>query len=370
MFKSYTLAFSTAILLVAGLLIGCSNDSTGPKEPSIEEAVVVGTQVDSDFKETGQFEVLGTPLDENREGVISDAVQAEITLDSLSGDPSSKQARQKSRVVFGKDKVSDISANIISQQRNQPGNDPFAVTLNIDGSGSMSWNDENRTRVAGAKDFVDQFEQNVNNFDINIFTFPGDPAPSSNFSDSELLAEFTDDATVLKNSVEEVQASGGTPTYPSLLEILDYSEQERPTQSNERALVLFSDGSPNSTSQRSDACDKANNMDSPIYAIGLGPASDLSNNPDQQAVEEMRRIATCTGGSYAGIDPNNTSVDASSLYQNIAVGTSKGNIQYSVELTGSGFDSLQSGTILYFTLTLQTNSGQADAFFSFSVPSN
>ncbi|MDZ7715769.1 MAG: vWA domain-containing protein [Balneolaceae bacterium] len=362
---SYILSFA----VLAFGLISCGDNSTGPKEIPVDQALVVGTQVSSDFLNTGEFDVLGTPLDEDRNSILSGVVDAKITLDSLSGDASSKIARQNSRVVFGKNKaVSNITADIISSTVNQPGNDPFAISLDIDGSGSMGSNDPNRTRVQGAKDFVDEFAQNASNFDISIFTYQGNPNRPF-LSNSELLAEFTNNTSALKDSVDNVESSGGTPTYPSLLEVLEYSEQEKPTQSHERGIVLLSDGYPNSTALRDSVCTVANNMDSPIYSIGLGPASDLSNNPDPAAVQEMRNISTCTGGSYSGIDPNNVSVNASSLYQNIAVATSKGNIQYKVKLSGSGFSNLQPGTILYFTLKLGTKKGQAEAFFSFSVPS-
>ncbi|TYP92742.1 von Willebrand factor type A domain-containing protein [Fodinibius salinus] len=368
MTKYSTILYSTAILLMAGLFISCSN-STGTEEKPVEEALVVGTQVSSDFLNTGEFDVLGTPLDEDRKSILSDVVGAKITLDSLSGNTSSKIARKNSRVVFGKNKpVSDITVDIRSRAVNQAGNDPFAISLDIDGSGSMSNNDPNRTRVQGAKDFVDEFSQNASNFEISIFTYEGDPNRSF-LSNSELLSEFSSNTSALKDSVDNVEASGGTPTYPSLLEVLEYSEQEKPHQSNERGIVLLSDGYPNSTALRDSVCKVANNMDSPIYSIGLGPASDLSNNPDPDAVQEMRDISTCTGGSYSGIDPNNNSVNASSLYRNIAIATSKGNIQFKAKLSGSGFSNLQPGTILYFTLKLATGNGQAEAFFSFSVPS-
>lgn len=364
------ISYILSVAMLAFGLIGCGDNSTGPKEKPVEQALVVGTQVPSDFLNTGEFDVLGTPLDEDRNSILSGVVKAEITLDSLSEDASSKIARKNSRVVFGKNKsVPDITVDILSNTVNQPGNDPFAISLDIDGSGSMGSNDPNRTRVQGAKDFVDEFSQNVNNFEISIFTYEGNP--NRNFlANSELLAEFTNNTTALKDSVDNVESIGTTPTYPSLLEVLEYSEQEKPTQSFERGIVLLSDGYPNSTALRDSVCQVANNMDSPIYSIGLGPASDLSNNPDPDAVQEMRNISTCTNGSYAGIDPNNSSVNASALYKNIAVATSKGNIQYKVKLSGSGFNNLQAGTILYFTLNLGTSKGQAQAFFSFSVPSS
>lgn len=364
-----TILYSIAILLIAGIFVGCSS-SSGPEERPVEQALVVGTQVPSDFLDNGEFDVLGTPLDEDRQGILTGEVKAEITIDSLSGDTKNKIARRQSRVVFGKNKAaSDITVDIQSNTINQPGTDPYAVSLDIDGSGSMSQYDPNRTRVQGAKDFVDEFSQGTSDFSISIFTYNGSPNKPF-LNNSELLSGFTDNTTNLKDAVEDVESSGGTPTYPSLLEVLEYSEQEKPHNTNERSVVLLSDGYPNSTALRDSVCQVANNMDSPIYSIGLGPASDLSTNPDPDAVQEMRNISTCTGGSYSGIDPTNSSVNASSLYQNIAVATSKGNIQYKVKLSGPGFNKLKAGTILYFTLNLATSKGQAKAFFSFSVPSS
>src|SRR5699024_1635818 len=350
--------------------IGCSDSSTGPEEKPVDQALVVGTQVPSNFLDTGEFDLLGTPLDKEGQSILSGTVDAEVTIDSLSGETASKAARMRSRVIFGKNKAAeDISVNILSNSINKPGNDPFAIALNIDGSGSMSSYDPNRTRVTGAQAFVDEFSQNAGNYDISIFTYSGYPNRPF-LQNSQLLAEFTNTVDTLNNAIEQVVASGGTPTYPSLLEVLNYSEQERPHNSYERGVVLLSDGYPNSTALRDSVCQVANDMETPIYSIGLGPASDLSTNPDPRAVQEMRNISTCTGGSYAGIDPTNNSSSASKLYKNIAVATSKGNIQYKVKLSGPGFNNLTPGTILYFTLTLMTKKGKASAFFSFSVPAN
>src|SRR5699024_10780927 len=126
----------------------------------------------------------------------------------------------------------------------------------------------------------------------------------------------------------------------------------------------------NNTAQRDSIIQVANDMETPIYSIGLGPASDLSTNPDPRAVQEMRNISTCTGGSYAGIDPTNNSSSASKLCKNIAVATSKENIQCKVKLSDPGFNNLAPVMIFYVTLNLMTKKGKASHFFSFIVPAN
>src|SRR5699024_10115993 len=168
MIRYSTVLYSTAILLIAGLFVGCSDSATGPEEKPVDQALVVGTPVPSDFLDSGGFDLLGTPLDKEGQSILTGTVDAEITLDSLSGETSSKSARMRSRVVFDQNKAAeDISVSILSNSINRPGNDPFADALNIDGSGSMTSYDPQRTRVDGAKAFVDEFSQSVRDFDIS-----------------------------------------------------------------------------------------------------------------------------------------------------------------------------------------------------------
>jgi hypothetical protein len=329
-------------------------------------------------------------------------MDAKITVDSLSTKTSTQTARIESRARFNyiagaartgqaNDASGKIMAKVASNPINKPSNKPLAISLDIDGSGSMLGTHPNRTCVTGAKKFVDKLNQSTlsRTWAISVFTYGvySSPIDSLNLPiDSlnqtkhskvfKMLSDFTDNENQLKAAIEKVGSHYLTPTYPSLLEGLHHSQKKRPYASNEKAIVLLSDGLPNrGNALRDSVCREAKRLKSPIYTIGLGPASGLNTDStgiygviSDKAVAEMRAIAKWTGGSYAGIDLTNKNATASKLYSHIAVATSVGSMNYKVHLSGSGFASLQPGTILYFTLTLSNSKGKASAAFFFSVP--
>lgn len=77
MIRNSIVLYSTAILLVAGLFIGCSDSATGPEEKPVDQALVVGTQVPNNFLDTGEFDLLGTPLDNEGQSMLSGTGDAE-----------------------------------------------------------------------------------------------------------------------------------------------------------------------------------------------------------------------------------------------------------------------------------------------------
>src|SRR5699024_3124103 len=147
-------------------------------------------------------------------------------------------------------------------------------SVDIDGSGSMGSNDPQRLRVSGAKDFIEKVSQSKlpNGWSISIFSYEGNPNKPF-LNNSELLSPFSNDINALKTATDGVEGSGGTPTCSCFLGVFSYSEDNKPHDSNERAIVLLSDGYPNSTALRDSVCQVAKKMESPIYTIGLGPAS-------------------------------------------------------------------------------------------------
>jgi hypothetical protein len=129
--------------------------------------------------------------------------------------------------------------------------------------------------------------------------------------------------------------------------------------------VLFSDGQPSDTFRRDAVCAEAVRLDVVVHSIGLGPASDIAEN-DPGAVEEMRAIANCTGGAYAGIAPGgSTTIDA--VYQALATATSQGSLTYTVRMSGEGFEGLASGDRISGRFRIEGGGEEAEAPFQFTV---
>jgi hypothetical protein len=226
--------------------------------------------------------------------------------------------------------------------------------------------------VSGAKSFVRVLDQRASAWEAAMFQYRGTPnqAPdSTQFFDVELLEDFTDDVTALQNAADEVEDSGGTPTYGSLAEILTYSEAQKPFSSFRKAIVLLSDGEPGDEFLREDVCEQADSLDSPIYSIGLGPASDISQSPSQSAIDEMRAIANCTNGAYAGIDPTDVDSSTAVIYNAIATATSLGNVVFNVQVQDPNLSQLAPpGTRINGTLTITSGGQTASGNFAFTVP--
>jgi hypothetical protein len=234
----------------------------------------------------------------------------------------------------------------------------------------MTSTDPERLRVEGAKAFVDQLEMAGDTYEVAMATYGGS-SPDLGLTETRMLLDFSNDGAALRDSAELVRASGGTPTYESLAELLIYSEDQRPAASFQKAIVLLSDGSPNTTALRDSVCSDAQRKESPIYSIGLGPASDLSPSTDQSqsAIDEMRSVSLCTGAAYAGIDPDNAAASTDRIYRAIATGTSQGSILFTVSIDPTALQQhFSPGDILRGTVELTAGGQSASGDFSFSIP--
>lgn len=345
--KYLSLKVILVLILSFLFLYNCSESKKSPTEsdlPEVDQVIVVGTQVAENFLTTGMFALSAIPLDNQGAAILSNQVTAQVAINE----------------PFG------VSASVQINQIVNPSGKPLAVALNIDGSGSMDWNDPNGLRKSGAKFFVDVLEASGYPYEAAVFEFPG--LYNLEFSYCQLHQDFINNPDTLKNAINWIGDSGGTPTYESLIEILNYVDTTKSITNYDRAIVLLSDGEPNSTYLQDSTCSLANNLDIPIFTIGLGPASDLDSlNMSVTAVENMRYIANCTGGVYAGISPADTS-SASAIYGSMANATSQGSIIFNVQLSGTGFDNLSSGDLITGLLTILSSGQNAVAGFSFVVP--
>lgn len=326
-------------LLILGfvlvLLAGC--DQQGDSPPAVREVVVVGTIVPSDFVSTGRFVLRVIPLDAEGRAILSDDVTGTIQVE----------------------RPANVTATMDLEAVNAPSGNPLVVPLDIDASGSMIENDPTNARLAGARSFVDVLELSGQPYESAIFEFSGESGRE--------LQGLTSNNALLKAAINRIGANSGTPTYRSLDQILDLLEAERSGGSFERAIVLLSDGMADDAAQRPALCNYASSVGVPIYAIGLGPASDLAEN-DEGAVAEMRAIAACTGGVYIGISPSNIDSSTVAIFNNFGLATLQGSISFNVDLDGPGVGQLLTGERVEGRLRLQSGGEEAVAVFAFTTP--
>jgi Mg-chelatase subunit ChlD len=359
-FSRSTVFFASVLLLFTW---GCDSGGGGGGGSAVDTVAVTGTKVSSDFQKTGKFGVSATPLDRDRRGIISNNVQGKVKIEH---NPSKS----------GKNHSSDIEATVTVDSIRQASGNPVAAPIVLDASGSMGRlfsGDTTRVDVAkdGAEAFVDELDSGGTSFESAVFDFPltfSFTNPSSvNFNDTKFRAGFTGDTDSLETAIGEVSASGGTPMYSSLAEVLIYSDTTRSSANYQKAIVLLADGQPNSTALRDSVCRDAQRKNSPIFGIGIGPASDLSDNPSPGAVAEMREISSCSGGAYTGLTPDSLQVEQA--FTAAATGSSQGSINYGVEIT-KGLSELQTGDTIRGTLTVTSGGSSSSGTFTFTVPAS
>ena len=333
---------SVLLLLSVGSFILPACDSS--EFNAVEEVLVIGTRVPLDFLDSGQFELVVTPLDAEGNAVLTNELEVEVDLDIDLG--------------------AMIPTIITGVESNEEG-ETLAMAIVLDASDSMDHTDPDNLRISGAQQFVRVLDAEASLWEAAVFDFPGG---SPGFDVTTLLHPYSSDLTSLIDALENAGSFGSTPTYDALDEILRYSEGLRPTVTYERGLVLLSDGNPNNnTVTREQVCDLANAQDSPIYSIGLGPASDISPDAEQAAVEEMRFLSDCTGGAYAGITPDDATA-VETIYSSIATATVLGTITIQVSVPQDILEQFGPNEAVGGTITLAHGGGEASGRFRFNTP--
>ncbi|MFO8233446.1 MAG: VWA domain-containing protein [Longimonas sp.] len=340
------------------VLTGCDLFGSDDEEPAVDEVVVIGTQVDSDFLNTGQFGLSATPLDAGGSAILADDIDTEVDLRVAEGSGSAQLEQSI-----------DLVASVEVDRVRRPSGNDLAVPVNLDGSGSMAGNDPDRDRVQATEAFFDELESSNVTFESAVFEFPGfSTDPELNFT--SLYQDFTSDTDLLREATDQAGSSGGTPMWESLDELIEYSEDERPNDSFEKAIVLLGDGIPNAgIVTREEVCQAANDANSPIYGIGFGPASDVSEMAESAAVEEMRRISECTQGTYIGVPDENLENAFAGAFAGMAQGTSQGSLSFNVQVE-SGLEQVQEQGVERLEGTLRVTSGgeTVEGDFLFGVP--
>ncbi len=187
----------------------------------------------------------------------------------------------------------------------------------------MSGNDPTRLRVKAAQEYIRQLSSDDK---VAVCDFGSGSTPP--FKRTRLLADFTEDKAAANAAVDKVRASGSTPMFKSVVEVLDYFNGKHPAGSINRSLLVLGDGRPNGGGTLAQACDKAKQTGIRINTVGFGPAADQSPRRSESAVRTLRDLATCSGGAYTSV------VDASELqnaFANLGQAAKSGSVVVTVQ---------------------------------------
>lgn len=317
-------------------------------DPVVNDVVVSGAQPDPNFASNGRIDVKATPLTGDGNGIITTDLDVDVVVNQ--------------HVKAHQD---DIEASVQAESTSTASGDQPAIPILLDGSGSMGTSDPNEVRVDGANEFVNILDQR-GPFESAILEFPGS-SRTPDLSETSLYAGFTGEVDSLRRATQKVMASGSTPMYASMAEVLAYSERERSKRDFQKGLVLLADGQPNESGAVTEdsVCVSANQKDAPIFAIGLGPASDLTDDSEPEAVRTMRSLARCTGGGYRGLTADSVEV-IEEAFGSAALSSTEGSVSYSVTIE-SGRSAIDSGDTLILTLIVRSGGSEVQKQFQVNI---
>ena len=339
----HTRLAASALLIANGFLSACS-DSSGPNQPPIQSLAVSGVQLNSaTFASNGRFGLGLLASSSSGEAILNTSVgvSAQVTAISVGNPSASRVAR-------------------VSTDASNPQSGATQATVLMDNSGSMSGTDPQRLRAAAAKLFWDAVLPVRATNRVAFLDF-GTTA-TTGFTSTRLLVPFTSSAARLDSALARVVASGGTPLYESLRETARWIDSSTSGSSDNRVMLLLSDGQPNSRTNRDSAIAAAVRANITVHTVGLGPASDLATSGrDTVAIGAIREIANRTGGVYAA------ATDASALgpiFTNIARASSRGQL-----LTTFAISPIPaSGTRVSGTVTVTSGGTSQTATWTFVAP--
>lgn len=332
-----------SLLLLATAVLAACSDSTSSETPPIQSLSVSGVQLNSaTFASNGRFGLGLLATSNAGNAILSPGVRISAQVTSLSvGNPSG----------------STIST--VSTQASNPQSAATQATILMDNSGSMSGTDPSRLRATAAKLFWDAVLPVRPSNRVAFLDFGA--GSTGGFTNTRILVPFTSSAARLDSALSRVTASGGTPLYESLRETARWVDSTTAITDN-RVMLLLSDGQPNSRTNRDSALAIATRANITVHTVGLGPASDLSaTGRDTAAIGAIREIATRTGGVYAA------ATDASALgpiFTSIAQASSRGQLVTTFAISPVP----ASGTRVGGTVTVTSGGTSQTASWTFVVP--
>lgn len=222
----------------------------------------------------------------------------------------------------------------------------IALMLVLDISGSLNPNNQ----IGLLKSSADKFLENMSPTDsVGLIAFNtkvdiGDVANPK--IDITKEYSFTLDKNLIRNTIRNLTAVGGTPLYDALFKAVVLTEKQNIGQ---RAIIVMTDGKNEGTTiyKADDAIDRAVQRNIPVFAVGFGSSLDESY---------LQRLTSKTGGTYRRMSDLNKLQEEFANVQNLL------KTQYVLKLQGA---SRADGKSYPLTIRVNTAAGKAEAQTSF-----
>jgi hypothetical protein len=270
------------LALFAGMGTGCSNDGAAPGDPTDPSALGLAVAVRTDpatFQQTGEF-----------------------TLELIPSTPLGVSLVDKTWSISTTISSSDaISPSLISQEVQPPDTTSVSAALLIDNSASMRTNDPDRRRVEAAQLVWNSvLAQPMAQASLLYFGLGTNP-PTPGFTATRLLRNWTSEQVSLVKPLDTLHVGGGSQIYTSVLDVVRWIDTTT-APNRHRAIVLLTDGILHleTDASASAALAAAQAAHVSIFPVGLGPASDRSDQTNLEAVGLLQELANGSQGIYAG----------------------------------------------------------------------
>ena len=287
-----------SILLLA-LLVGAvaCGDFTNPAHVEVE---VIGSSLSSDFSESGEISISTLARDKETGDVVNFEPSYEVELQSPEG----------------------IEVEL-EQVVRQPSSEQGQFSVLIDSSGSMDDNDPDDKRIEAAKTFIDELFRYGGGSEVAVYDWN---CPCEDFSRTNTLHDFAteSEADALKIAAEEIISDGGTPLFDSMMELLDHMDERAAGEPGGigSGLIALTDGKDgDSVSSADEVIERAQELNIPIYIVGIGPASREHPDSELSAVREAEKLTGATGGVYTSVENIDT---LQQFARNVAQGATQG----------------------------------------------
>jgi hypothetical protein len=291
-----------ALLLLAA---GCGSEDAGAVNAKVKSVVVVGTSVNAQtLYNSGEYGLTLIPMDQAGSAVLGDGLKVDVTISTPGFTSTVKQSKCTAVVQTG----AALSIGII-----------------IDDSGSMAASDPQLKRrdatvaflnTLGPNDEVLLTDYGVSGNDLRDLVCSSRGGGSG--CSPANAGGFNGDKNGLTAATSQIQASGGTPLYESCVQMVPIVASRT---GRRQAILLLSDGEPNSPTLRDKCHGDAKAAGIPVFTVGLGPASEQMTGSSAGAVQVLRELATATGASYASADDPNQLM---ALFANIGTALTHG----------------------------------------------
>lgn len=199
-----------------------------------------------------------------------------------------------------------------------PGHAEGSFVLLVDGSASMEATDQclgcptdpGRLRVEAAKALATELARcSDTQWRMSLMEFGSDDT-STGMQDTQILTDWTTDPLEVSSAADTLGSYEGTPLWDGTFEALGALSEDAATSFEGkdpvefgRGIVVMSDGADTTSDRLPTAVvNRSLELGIPVNTIGFGPASDGGDVVDASAVDDLRRLASETGGYYGYVD--------------------------------------------------------------------